>query len=357
MSKAPFISVVMPIYNVEKHLKKAIDSVLNQTFQDFEIILVDDCSPDGCPAICDEYEKKYDEVSVIHHKENKGLSQARNSGIAVAKGKYIWFMDSDDFVDEYLFQKVYDSTLKNPADVIVFGLVEEYYDKNDTLHHTREVSLQEELLCSQTDVRKRIIDLEKMTMYGYAWNKFFSLDIIKKYGYAYRTVRLIEDIWFSVDYCMDISTMNILGCTPYHYNRRMDDNSLTSKFVPEYFKVHRKRVKLVYDQYVYWNMCDERVKTILANIYTRYIYSALERNCDERSDMNHKNRRMWVKKLFADEFFAELMPYAKGDSILLKIMQLPLKKRMSVASLTLSRCIYIVKNKLPMLFSVVKQNR
>ena len=97
MNNRPFISVVMPIYNVEKHLEKAIESVLAQTFQNFEIILVDDCSPDSCPQICDAYVSKYKKISVIHHEKNKGLSGARNTGLDVAKGEYIWFMDSDDF--------------------------------------------------------------------------------------------------------------------------------------------------------------------------------------------------------------------------------------------------------------------
>ena len=98
MNNRPFISVVMPVYNVEKHLKTAINSVLEQRFQDFELILVDDCSPDKCPSLCDEYALKYDKISVIHHEKNKGLSEARNTGLEVANGEYIWFMDSDDYV-------------------------------------------------------------------------------------------------------------------------------------------------------------------------------------------------------------------------------------------------------------------
>ena len=135
-NKKPFFSIVMPIYNVEKHLRQAIDSVLQQTFQDYEIILVDDCSPDKCPEICDVYAQKYEYVQVIHHKENQGLSYTRNTGMAVAKGKYIWFMDSDDYVDTNLLERVYSSLQQNPAEVVVIGLVEEYYDHDDKLHHT-----------------------------------------------------------------------------------------------------------------------------------------------------------------------------------------------------------------------------
>ena len=90
--RRPFISVVMPVYNVEKHLKKAVDSVLKQTYTDFEIILVDDCSPDGCPQLCEELAASDERIMAVHHNENKGLSMARNTGMTYASGKYIWFL-------------------------------------------------------------------------------------------------------------------------------------------------------------------------------------------------------------------------------------------------------------------------
>lgn len=87
MNKEPMVSVIVPIYNVEKYLKRCIDSILNQTYKNLEIILVDDGSPDKCPEICDEYAKKDDRIIVIHNK-NGGVSSARNAGLDIAKGKY-----------------------------------------------------------------------------------------------------------------------------------------------------------------------------------------------------------------------------------------------------------------------------
>jgi len=97
------ISIVVPVYKVEKYLRRCIESVLSQTYKYYELILVDDGSPDDCPRICDEYANKYENIIVIHQ-ENSGLSAARNSGIEVAKGKYITFIDSDDYVHEKLLE-------------------------------------------------------------------------------------------------------------------------------------------------------------------------------------------------------------------------------------------------------------
>ena len=95
----PKISIIVPVYKVEKFLPKCIDSILSQTFTDFELILVDDGSPDNCGKICDEYAHKDDRVVVVH-KLNEGVSIARNKGLDVAKGEYILFCDSDDFVSK-----------------------------------------------------------------------------------------------------------------------------------------------------------------------------------------------------------------------------------------------------------------
>ena len=101
----PYFSIIIPVYKVEKYLNDCVNSVLQQTFKNFEIILVDDGSPDNCPAICDDISKNNENVKVIH-KQNGGLSSARNAGLNEANGEYVIFLDSDDFYldDKFLFQ-------------------------------------------------------------------------------------------------------------------------------------------------------------------------------------------------------------------------------------------------------------
>ncbi len=112
------ISIVIPIYKVEEYLKKCITSVLEQTYSNLEIILVDDGSPDNCGKICDEYAKKDERIKVIH-KENGGLSDARNAGIIQATGNYITFIDSDDYVDENYVELLYTTLVSNEADISI----------------------------------------------------------------------------------------------------------------------------------------------------------------------------------------------------------------------------------------------
>ena len=115
-----FFSVIVPIYNVEKYLKNCIDSVLNQSYKDFELILVDDGSPDSCPAICDEYKQKDSRIKVIH-KENGGLCSARQAGIKLAEGEYIFNLDSDDAIEADTLETAYKIIAETKCDIVSFS--------------------------------------------------------------------------------------------------------------------------------------------------------------------------------------------------------------------------------------------
>lgn len=121
----PLISVVLPIYNVEKYLCRCLDSVIAQTYKNIEIILVDDGSPDNCPKICDDYEKKDSRIKVIHQ-QNGGLSAARNAGLEASSGKFIAFIDSDDYVSHDYLSFMYELIDKYDADIASCGAMEVY---------------------------------------------------------------------------------------------------------------------------------------------------------------------------------------------------------------------------------------
>lgn len=122
------ISIIVPVYNVEKYLEKCVDSILNQTFKDFELILVDDGSPDNSGLICDQYAEKDSRVKVIH-KENGGLSSARNAGIDIARGKYLGFIDSDDYIAEDMYELLYNNIIREKADLSICGIYHVYEGK------------------------------------------------------------------------------------------------------------------------------------------------------------------------------------------------------------------------------------
>jgi glycosyltransferase involved in cell wall biosynthesis len=117
----PVISIIVPVYKTEKYLRRCIDSILAQTFKDFECILINDGSPDNCPAICDEYAAKESRIVVIH-KKNAGVSAARNAGLDMARGEWIGFVDSDDWCDPDMFRVLYDNAVNCDADVSICAI-------------------------------------------------------------------------------------------------------------------------------------------------------------------------------------------------------------------------------------------
>ncbi len=357
MDKNILFSVIMPVYNVDKYLEESVNSVLSQTEQNFEIILVDDASPDTSPQICDKFAQENAKVRVVHHEKNQGLSMARNTGFLHAKGDYVFFMDSDDTIDASLLENVRAALEKNRAQVTVFGIHEEYFDSNDTLCNTVDITYGEEKYFDDTvSLRKAVIELEKKTLYGYAWNKIYNAEYLRSIGAEFKKITLIEDILYNVEVFTDITKLNILEITLYNYKKRLN-TSLTNKFVKDYYKLHRQRVEMILNQYKTWGLCDDGVKTILADIYSRYIFSALQRNCDKRSQMDKKERKAWLADVLSDELWIELSDYVTLNMSLQGILSRLLKMKNKFLCLSAGRFIYIVKEKLPMVFSRAKINK
>lgn len=146
------VSVLVPVYNVEKTLDRCIQSILNQTFKDFEIILVDDGSTDNSGALCDEYAQKYDNIKVIH-KENEGLGPTRNAGIKAAQGEFLYHCDSDDWLKEDLLEKSYNAIKESDAQVLVFGY-DIFTEKEGDIVPYGSIKVQNELFENADDVRK-----------------------------------------------------------------------------------------------------------------------------------------------------------------------------------------------------------
>lgn len=353
----PVFSVVMPTYGVEKYIEKAIRSVQAQTFGNWELLVIDDCTCDQSAEIACEIAKTDSRIRIVHHEINQGLSAARNTGIQEAVGEYIWFMDPDDWVEPELMQAVAASLEKNRAEMVLFGLQEEYYAPDGHLQYSHPISPTEQYFTTQETLRKEFIRLEQQTLYGYAWNKFYNLDYLKSQNLWYTDVKLIEDIKFNVEYCMNIQRMNLLAITPYHYAKRVEMN-LTNKFVENYYKLHEWRIAMILNQYRSWKLDNENVRAILGGLYGRYILSALQRNCSKEANMSYRMRKKWCRNLFERPLFRELIPGAKAkDSFSLKIALRCLKWKQVGLCLVLGRGIYLVREKMPVLYSKVKAER
>ena len=165
------LSIIVPVFMVEKYLPECIESILNQKMSDFEVILVEDYSPDNSGKICDDYAKRDSRIKVIHKKQREGAAKARNMGLCVAKGKYIGFVDADDRINEDMYKVLYDEIVSQSADICCCDYIEEYVNRNLVTKDTGE-----KIILNQEEAMKNLHN--RQGVYPYLWNKIFKREIL-----------------------------------------------------------------------------------------------------------------------------------------------------------------------------------
>lgn len=217
--KSELISVVIPVFRVEKYLSRCVESVINQSYKNIEIIVVDDGSDDHCPALCDELSKKDDRI-VVYHKENGGLSDARNFGLERANGKYITFIDSDDTVDMDYIKQLYETLVDNNADISVCGYTV-VYDNGKIIPNSNN----KKMVLSQKEALEKILYQEDFNVA--TWAKMYKIELFKNIKFP--KGKIFEDSFTTYKLILGSS---IIACNmKSQYNYLIRSNSiLTSSF-------------------------------------------------------------------------------------------------------------------------------
>lgn len=212
----PLISVIVPIYKVEKYLSKCIESIIAQEYSNIEIILVDDGSPDNCGKICDDYAIKDNRVKVIH-KENGGLSSARNAGIDIAQGEYIGFVDSDDTIEPYMYEKLYNAIYHDKTKLAVCA-VNYIYENGEIL---RKKSVGKDMTF---DFYHAMIEMNSHRIFDMgAWSKLYHRDLFKDLRFPIG--KLSEDYYIMFRIFDRAQTISYVDTACYNYLQR--ENSIT----------------------------------------------------------------------------------------------------------------------------------
>lgn len=216
---SPRISIIIPVYNVENYIVHCLDSILSQTFTDFELLLIDDGSTDHSGHICDEYAGKDNRV-LVSHKPNGGVSTARNAGIRQARGEYLCFIDPDDWVEP-----CYLETLVKEADhydIVYFGFVCEYSDGYSQSYPGLSACA-DDTASKESCMRHMKVNDMGDNLFGFTWNKMFRRDLIQKSGLLFlENVHLGEDELFTLAYCLQARSLKVIPDVLYHYRQRPD---------------------------------------------------------------------------------------------------------------------------------------
>lgn len=210
-------SIIVPVYNVEKYLDKCLASILRQTFKNFECIIIDDGSPDNSNAIIDKYVKLDQRFKVIHQK-NMGISAARNAGLDIAKGEYVVFVDSDDYIADDYLEKFALKIADTDADIVICGFIEAYkdYEKNKVF------------AVESTEVIKQNILADIWP--SYVWNKCYKKDLFTNIRFP--VGKIFEDILTIPELCLYAQKIVCIPDKLYYYNRQ-NENSITTNMSSE----------------------------------------------------------------------------------------------------------------------------
>ena len=237
------ISVIVPVYKVEKYLRHCVDSILSQTYTDFELLLIDDGSPDGCPQICDEYARLDPRVRVIH-KPNGGLISARNVGILAAKGDYVCIVDGDDWALENMLQFIHETVSRSPVplDMVLFAASNVFEDHlEETLNNVQEgyydrIRLEKEIIpFLLTDTRK---GLQVGVIQAHTWDKAFRRELLLEHYTREERIRVFTDVPMTYECLLHCRNVYVCNERLYMYNKtnegsiraRSRENLLTESF-------------------------------------------------------------------------------------------------------------------------------
>jgi len=254
-NKDKLISIIVPIYKVEKYLKKCIESILKQTYKNIEIILVDDGSPDNCGKICDYYKQMDKRIKVIH-KNNGGLSEARNYGIREARGDYLLFVDSDDFIAENICEILINNINKYSADMAICNF---YYVFENKKAIKNEMSSKKDVQVLEKENIIREYFLNYSVDLNVAWNKLYKKDIFKgKNAILFPVGKLHEDTYIMYKIYYNLNKLVRINKPLYYYRQRND--SIISSFS---IKNVEDIMGYIKDYYIFSKNVDEDLRQMI----------------------------------------------------------------------------------------------
>lgn len=332
----PKISVIVPVYNSEKVVNRCIDSILKQTYSDFELILINDGSKDKSIDILKDYEKKDLRIRVIDN-ENNGVSETRNIGINEAKGDYIQFVDSDDYIDEDMLKESLEQLEKNSVDIVMSGI---YLDieKNGVANSSTQ-TYEYKFANNNTEIVENVLTRLGGTYINSPINKLYKRSIIKENNiYMNKEIDLGEDLLFNLEYLKHCNSIIFGDKCYYHYCMRAEEN-LTAKYRDNKLDL----MKILYDKCMEflnkYEASGEKIRE-LNSIYIKWMYSAFIDLHNKSCPYKYKDKIKFIKK-YTDED-KEIVLNSTSNGLVFNILRWSLRYPKIV--FIISKTMYVIKN-------------
>ncbi len=347
------ISIIMPVYKVEEYVGKAIESIQAQTLKEWEFLIVDDGTPDKSGEICDAYAAKDERIHVIH-KENGGAPSARNVAIDIAKGEYMYFMDSDDWAEPTMLEDMYNLAKRDNAQLVVAGFyIDTYY--TDTEYRQDDFVVADAVYPNKEAFRKNAYKLFDKNLLYTPWNKLFESRYIMENNLRFPTT-FWDDFPFNVSVVRNIERVTVTSKQYYHFIRKRAESE-TAAYRPNMYEKREDEHGWMINLYKEWNVHNAESREMIARRYVERLIGCVENITNPKCTLSYGEKRKQVKEMLSKKHVDQCLKLAKPRSSYMKILLIPLKMRNVTLTLLECQAISFVKTRNTKLFSKLKAGR
>lgn len=347
---SPMVSVIVPVYNSEKYLSRCIESILNQTYDNIELILINDGSNDQSGKICDQYANKYNHIIVIH-KKNSGVSDSRNEGIKISSGEYLQFVDSDDYIDENMIELLIRAIKQDDSDLIICG-----YKRKGSIMGITEISFNQSRTFSYNQFIKIFDNLYLKYLINPPWNKLYKAKIIKDNRIYFDSYfDLGEDLLFNIEVIKKSNIFSIDSSCPYCYIQYQGNSSLATKGRADIYIIQ----KLLYEKVITLYSNPLKYSTQIKKVqmeYARTIAISVALHIATQSELKKINTYLEIMKTIRkDEVVNKLINSLELQSKQEKIIALFFYNNMYICIWIYAKTKLFIKQRIPLIFSILRR--
>ena len=347
------VSIIMPVYGVEDYVGKAIESIQAQTYKNWEFFCVDDGTKDRSGEICDEYAKSDDRIIVIH-KENGGAPSARNVAIDKATGKYLFFMDSDDWTESTMLEDMVNLAEQNDSQLVISGFyIDTYY--SDEEKFTQEQTTESAVYHTNEAFRKDSIRIFDKNLLYPPWNKLYLTDYIKQ-NKLYFPQTFWDDFPFVLSVIRDIDRVALTSKMYYHFIRKRAESE-TAKYRDNMYEKREEEQDWMEELYKHWDLDTPQIREFLARRYIERVIGCIENVTNKSCTLSRKEKMAEIKKMISSPRAQDAVKTAKPNSRYMKFMLLPIKWNNTFLTYLEGNIISRIKGSNTKLFAKLKANR
>ena len=353
--RAPRVSVIIPAYNVDRFIGRAIESLQNQTLKDFELLVVDDGSTDRTGQVADRLAERDIRIDVIHT-PNQGAAAARNTALDRARGEYVHFVDGDDWVEPTMLADLVRIADEGEQDLVIAGFyIETYYGTGD--QHTTELKSQPtHVYESREEFRAGAWRLFDQNLFYTPWNKLFRRSYLEKIHARFRPT-FMDDFPFVLDVIRDVERVAVTERAYYHFIR-LRAESETSRWRPNIYEKREEEHGWMLDLYEHWGLAGDPASVeMIQRRYIERLVGCIENVCDPSCTLTRAEKLAQVERMISSERAQLAVSIAKPRSRMMRLMLVPVRRRDARLALAEGSVISFVKHHNTKLFATLKANR